>query len=69
MPRHAATVAEPPRPAEFLTLPVAAKRAGLSPRTLRRRITEGTIRAWKPAHKLLVRWNDVERWVEANPAS
>lgn len=48
----------------FLTVPEAAEYARVDPKTVRRAITSGNLRAFKPVRKILIREVDVLAWIE-----
>ena len=48
----------------FITVPEAAELARVDPRTIRRAIADGRLRAFKPVRKILIREDDVVAWIE-----
>ena len=48
----------------FITVPEAAEFARVDPKTIRRAITDGRLRAFKPVRKILIREDDVMNWIE-----
>lgn len=59
---------EPDAGAELLTVSEAAAIARCNPKTIRRAFTAGRLRAFRPAHKILLREDDVRAWVESQTA-
>ncbi len=53
---------------ELMTLPRAARRAGLGVRQLRRATGLGELSVYQVGSWPRVRWNDVLRWIEAQRA-
>jgi excisionase family DNA binding protein len=51
----------------YLTVEEAAKLARCDPKTVRRAIAGGDLRAFRPANRLLFLEADVRGWVEARP--
>jgi len=54
--------------APYLTVEEAAKLARCNPKTIRRAFTDGRLRAFRPAHRVLLREDDVRAWVEGRSA-
>ena len=55
--------------AGFLTVREAAAIARCEHKAVRRAVASGRLPAFQPAHKLLVREEDVYRWIEDRPVS
>ncbi len=53
---------------ELLTLPAAARRAGLGVRQLRRAVKLGELTVYQVSDWPRVRWRDVVRWIDAQRA-
>lgn len=53
---------------ELLTVTEAAAIAHCHPKTIRRAFTSGRLRAFRPAHRVLLREDDVRAWVESQTA-
>lgn len=49
----------------YLTLAEATGRVPVSQMTLRRAIKEGSLPAYKPRGKILIRPDDLEQWIQA----
>jgi excisionase family DNA binding protein len=62
-------VRESPPPAPYLTVDEAAALARCNPKTIRRAFAAGRLRAFRPAHKVLLREDDVRAWVESQAAA
>jgi excisionase family DNA binding protein len=56
-------------PAPYLTVGEAAQLARCNPKTIRRAFTAGTLRAFRPAHRVLLREDDVRAWIEGQAAA
>ena len=48
----------------FITVPEAAEIARVDPKTIRRAVANGHLRAFKPVRKILIREADVTAWIE-----
>ncbi len=57
----------PMRAAAYLTVPEAAELARCNPRTIRRAVEAGTLAAFRPARRILLREVDVVAWIESRP--
>ena len=55
--------------APYLTVEEAARLARCNPKTIRRAFTSGSLRAFRPAHRVLLREDDVRAWVEGQAAA
>lgn len=55
--------------APYLTVDEAAGLARVSTKTIRRAFTSGALRAFRPAHRVLLREDDVRAWVESQAAA
>lgn len=53
----------------YLTVDEAAELARCAPKTIRRAFTSGALRAFRPAHRVLLREDDVRAWVESQAAT
>jgi excisionase family DNA binding protein len=56
-------------PAEYLTVDEAAALARCHPKTIRKAFESGALPASRPAHRVLIRADDVRAWIEARPAA
>lgn len=56
-------------PAVYLTVEEAARLARCNPKTVRRAFESGSLRAFRPARRVLLRDDDVRAWVEARAAA
>lgn len=52
----------------YLTVVEVAQLARCEQKTVRRAIASGQLRAFRPAHRLLIREQDARSWVEGRPA-
>jgi excisionase family DNA binding protein len=52
----------------YLTVREVAAMARCEHKSVRRAITAGRLRAFRPANKLLIREEDAEAWIEGRPA-
>jgi excisionase family DNA binding protein len=50
----------------YLTVEEAARIARCNPRTIRRAFEAGKLRAFRPAHRILLLESDVRAWVESS---
>jgi excisionase family DNA binding protein len=57
-----------PAPVAYLTVPEAAGLARCHERTIRRAFEAGALPAFRPAHRVLLREDDVRAWVESQSA-
>lgn len=55
-------------PTPYLTVEEAADLARCHPATIRRAFGAGALRAFRPAHRVLLREDDVRAWVEGKAA-
>lgn len=49
---------------KYLTIRDAAKYSGLSPRSIERAVASGELKKHQPTGKVLVKREDIDRWVE-----
>lgn len=56
-------------PGEYLTVEEAARLARCHPKTIRRAFQAESLRAFRPARRVLLREDDVRAWVEARGAA
>jgi excisionase family DNA binding protein len=53
----------------YLTVREVATMARCEHKSVRRAITAGTLRAFQPTNKLLIREDDAHAWIESRPAA
>jgi excisionase family DNA binding protein len=65
---HAVTEPVEAPSSPYLTVEEAAQIARCNPRTIRRAFEKGALRAFRPAHRILLLESDVRAWVESSAA-